>query len=444
MNYKKFLQNIPSAIRARFTVPMDEGYAAYEDTLNRLYVVCIGVFVTLSVLVFRILDPLFVFNENLNAVFIRWRLTEAGIGFVCAILLQIFFRQKYVVRIMSVLGILAMITLSGWFFAPLGGVTAPWIHGGSYAPFVTACMLISFPKRVFLTLLFPVAYFGAFFVFDPAYLDNPLIFVPLGWTLFGASLSIAIGSILRFLARRDFEQSIRITRHANELEQMNQSLEETIARRTGQLRRLVVVRDRETEKIRTQVARDLHDDLGQHLAALKLNLGLLKMDIDEELPVEDRIDGLQSVTSSIIDGVRKMIVGMQPDWIVQEGLVSGIRQMLQRLQQSTEAAICFEAGDQPLTFDLKQTVALYRVIGEACVNAVRHSQAKSISVVFETRDNFFVFRVKDDGCGFDPAAENEGVGLISMSERMERLGGKLEITSQVGQSSILGKLALFK
>lgn len=184
--------------------------------------------------------------------------------------------------------------------------------------------------------------------------------------------------------------------------------------------RLVISREEERRRIRN----DLHDGLGPTLSALQLQLGAVrklihqKPDEAEALIVEWR-DVLRQATTEI----RQLVYDLRPPLLDELGLVEAIRGL-----QRHESTLVLEvvAPDPMPKLSAALEVALYRIASEAVHNVVRHAQATRCVVQLQIEPDTLTMTIRDNGCGFSPAAA-AGVGFISMRERAAELGGTLTI-----------------
>ncbi len=190
------------------------------------------------------------------------------------------------------------------------------------------------------------------------------------------------------------------------------------------------------EEERRRIARELHDELGQALGGLALQIGSLDgLYATNPAQAIDRLTGIRELVSDITDRMYDIILDLRPTALDDLGLVVALRTFAERLL--SEAGISFKinsAGlDKRLPTELETT--LYRVGQEALNNVLKHSQANQVSVTLSQRDNLVEVEIADDGTGFEPEAiplmgnTSRGLGLLGMQERVSLWGGTLEILS---------------
>jgi signal transduction histidine kinase len=194
-------------------------------------------------------------------------------------------------------------------------------------------------------------------------------------------------------------------------------------------RRLVRIQEEE----RRAVARELHDEAGQALTALLIDLGMLEREVRPELA--DRVRRLKGVADGIMEGLHRLAVDLRPAALDRLGLVTALGQLAETTRGQTDARVELEAVRlEGRRFPGEVETTVYRVVQEALTNVVRHARARRVAIVVEPRGETLVAVVEDDGVGFDPeaAARSGRLGLFGMQERAEMLGGALAIESAPG------------
>jgi len=181
----------------------------------------------------------------------------------------------------------------------------------------------------------------------------------------------------------------------------------------------------EQEAERARIARELHDDINQQIAILSIELDRLRSD---ELSIHgaERLSRALETTQGLSTSVRDLSHRLHPAWLQLIGLVDGI-DSLRRDLSPPHLSIAFAHRNVPTAIDPDVALCLFRVAQEALGNAVRHSDARHISVELTGAPSSLVLTIADDGKGFDvESAQNGGLGLMSMRERVESVGGLLE------------------
>jgi signal transduction histidine kinase len=185
----------------------------------------------------------------------------------------------------------------------------------------------------------------------------------------------------------------------------------------------------EQEAERARIARELHDDISQQLAILSIELDRLRSDRSDELSIHsaERLSRARETTQGISTSVRDLSHRLHPARLQLIGLVGGLDH-LRRDLSPPHLSIAFAHHDVPTAIDPNIALCLFRVAQEALGNAIKHSDARHISVELTGAPSSVALTIIDDGKGFDvESVTNGGLGLVSMRERVESVGGLLEI-----------------
>lgn len=193
------------------------------------------------------------------------------------------------------------------------------------------------------------------------------------------------------------------------------------------------------EDERQRIARDLHDELGQQLTALQLELNSVGKLCPEDTELGRRIENLQGVAKEIDDGVDFLAWELRPAALDHFGLTTALTNYIQEWSVFSSVPAGFvSAGVKGNRFDNETEINLYRIVQEALNNVHKHAEAKRVEVVLKKQNGEIVLIVEDDGRGFDTGAKFDptgGLGLIGMRERASLIGGSLEIESSEGKGT---------
>ena len=196
------------------------------------------------------------------------------------------------------------------------------------------------------------------------------------------------------------------------------------------------------EEERKHISRDLHDDVGQSLTALKI--GLHRLLPIAGAPAVPLLTECIAMADAALERVRQLAHEMRPPQLDELGLEEALRWLVERQRGSTGLDIkCHFNGLLGRRFLPEQESAAYRITQEALSNAARHAEARSILVAVEANANLLRVTIRDDGKGFDPseaarrALRTSSLGLISMEERAKLAGGRLKVRSDNGQGTII-------
>ncbi|MBE9520418.1 MAG: PAS domain-containing protein, partial [Proteobacteria bacterium] len=201
-----------------------------------------------------------------------------------------------------------------------------------------------------------------------------------------------------------------------------------------QLRRLSGAIMASQEKERSAIARELHDELGQVLTALRMDAVWMQEHLKESDPeIAERALTMCSLIDKTIKDARSIAIRLRPGVLDDLGLVDALEWYMTDFENRSGIACIFEHGDTPELTDTIATAA-YRICQEAMTNVARYSGANRISVVLETKEDVLSLSVRDDGKGFDIESldESEGLGIAGMRERATLAGGSLDVISEPG------------
>lgn len=205
------------------------------------------------------------------------------------------------------------------------------------------------------------------------------------------------------------------------------------------------------EAERRLISRELHDELGQALTALKINLDLARRALSKDAPAKLRqsIHEAGSLAIQTLETARNMSLALHPAMLDDLGLLAALRWEIDRYEQRTGQVVQFEAELAGVELQAELEITIFRIIIEALTNAARHAQASEIRISLKLEKLQIMLKVEDNGVGFEvenwlnSPGERKSLGLISMRERAELLGGSLDIISNPGQgTTVQGKLPI--
>jgi PAS domain S-box-containing protein len=187
------------------------------------------------------------------------------------------------------------------------------------------------------------------------------------------------------------------------------------------------------EQERARIARELHDDIGQRLALLTVELELLQQsNPDLQVEVRNRIGELQKQTSEIAQDVQSLSHELHSSKLEYLGLTVAMKSLCREFGEQHKVEIDFQSHDLPSSVPQDISLCLFRVLQEALQNSAKHSGAGHVEVRLWGTSDEIDLTVQDSGMGFDSQAakESPGLGLISMQERIKLMKGRLSIESQ--------------
>jgi two-component system sensor histidine kinase UhpB len=190
------------------------------------------------------------------------------------------------------------------------------------------------------------------------------------------------------------------------------------------------------EKERTEIGRELHDNINQILVATRLFLDAAETD---ETIKDDMVRRSISNIDNAIEEVRKLSKSLvTPSSIEELGLQASIQDLVEAIQLTTPLNIQFHLNDGILeVLSIRQQIALYRIVQEQLNNIIRHAEARHVSINIEQQGNHMNLVIHDDGKGFSVDAKRKGIGLSNMQNRAELLNGRVNIQSGKGAGCTL-------
>ncbi|MDR3726555.1 MAG: PAS domain S-box protein [Terracidiphilus sp.] len=231
-----------------------------------------------------------------------------------------------------------------------------------------------------------------------------------------------------------FSEDITARKKAEEA--LLQSEKETLKRQ--QLQALAERLRQAREEERKMVARDLHDDIGQILTAIKMDMSWVMRHLS---PEEDKL--LSRLTRSIAlvnDGVyavRKICSGLRPGILDDLGLVAAIEWQMNEFASRTGISCQFTVPHGELHLDSDRTTAIFRIFQECLTNVARHAEAKSVRVSLYEQDENLMLVVEDDGKGFHESEIANSLGILGMKERAAACGGGVQVSSSTGNGTTI-------
>lgn len=231
-----------------------------------------------------------------------------------------------------------------------------------------------------------------------------------------------------------------------------ESLEHQVAERTAvaeqraqQLRQLTAQITQSEERERRRLAQVLHDHLLQMLAAVRLKTTLFR-----RRPLDDRqarlLGEIDDLLSESLSEARSITVELSPPVLYDGGLEAGLLWLARRLREKHELAVVLNMESEAGEIDQNLQILLFQAIRELLRNVVRHAKVASAEIAVTRWQEYVRVEVRDNGLGFDlrrleQQAERSGFGLFSIRERLEMIGGRMEIESEPGQGTRVVLLA---
>jgi signal transduction histidine kinase len=200
---------------------------------------------------------------------------------------------------------------------------------------------------------------------------------------------------------------------------------------------------REEEKI--QLAREIHDELGQILIAIKIDLGMMKQNVIKSIKKADaeniliNFENLFGLVDNTLNTTRKIMTDLRPEVLHLIGFVEAVKLYINNFKERYQISCLFENNTSALKLNSQQSVALYRILQESLTNIAKHSKATNVRIQLRFETGQLVMEVNDNGIGFKISPRNKpnSYGLLGMKERVYLLDGTLSISSQPGEGTTI-------
>ena len=217
--------------------------------------------------------------------------------------------------------------------------------------------------------------------------------------------------------------------------------EEKISKSRERLRNLSGRLQSLLEEERTRISREIHDELGQALTAMKLDLSLIRRKLlsDGLADQSAKVHEIELGATRIIRSVRKIATDLRPGILDELGVVAAIKWMAKNFQTRT-GIICKVAvqGADKIS-DTTRSTAIFRIVQEALTNVMRHAAASQVNVILERKDDTLLVEVRDNGIGIKEGRifDSKSLGLTGIRERVLLLGGEAVISGKPGEGTVV-------
>jgi PAS domain S-box-containing protein len=198
------------------------------------------------------------------------------------------------------------------------------------------------------------------------------------------------------------------------------------------------------ERERKRISMELHDELGQSLAVLKLQIRAIERGLgDDQQDLKEGCLELLLYLDGVIDDVRRLSRDLSPAILEDLGLQSALKYLINGVSKHYTVSYAFEVEDLDHLFPADAQIIIYRIFQECLTNISKHAGATEVSIAVKERDGLISLVLEDNGSGFDPTevsgrrATGRGLGLAALDERARMLGGTLKIRSQPGSGTRL-------
>lgn len=242
---------------------------------------------------------------------------------------------------------------------------------------------------------------------------------------------------IRFVPERDESGSvvgaIAIGHDISELKRRERELEQS-----RDLLRELVVRDVTTrENERKSIAREIHDELGQVVTALRLDIATLQFQFGDNEAMSVRCGNLLKLTDATIRTVRNIVLALRPS-VLEMGLVPALEWLVGDILKRNGIRCDLEVESECANMDEARLVGIFRIVQESLTNILRHADAREVAIQLKKQDEKLNLTIRDNGMGFDcSSVVGKSFGLVGIRERALMMGGWARIDSTPDQGTIV-------
>lgn len=257
----------------------------------------------------------------------------------------------------------------------------------------------------------------------------------------GVAITTALGLLAFYVYLRQTTALQRAAEREQEvLEAERARLEDLVRERTISLSELANHLQEAREDERAHLARELHDELGSLLTAAKLDVARLKSKINANAPdVAERLRHLIEMLNNGIALKRRIVENLRPSSLAHLGLTAAL-EILAREYAST-AGVEVETDLETVALPDATELTVYRMVQESLTNIGKYANARKITIAVHKYPSHVAVQIRDDGGGFDVAGISRSAhGLVGMRQRVEAAGGRLTVTSQRGQGTLVSAI----
>jgi len=220
---------------------------------------------------------------------------------------------------------------------------------------------------------------------------------------------------------------------SRDITESKRAQQELLASRT-QLRELSAYLESVREAERTRISRELHDELGQSLTALRLGLNLLESQGHGAHDWRTQVQMLKAIADSTVESVQRIAADLRPPMLDELGLIAAIEWLAESMAERGGMQCTLRLPATPCAFGRELSTAIFRITQESLTNACRHGRASHVLVVLCEEPALVRLRISDNGRGIEssPDRRYRSLGLLGMHERALMLGGRLTVQSEPG------------
>jgi signal transduction histidine kinase len=412
---------------ADYNKTMHDAFKVVADTQSRMLcrTVCVvGAIMTVALAPY---DLVLASHDVRAAATIGWmRAALIAIYVMFFVLLRLQERQRIDVRFLQVPALLATVA----FGAAVGRLAQEnnyWLFTLYMAPVMCGVVLVPLVERMVFAVLFTFMPLMGFAMSFEGRLSEQHLVHALGLFFMAAAFGVFAGNSFYKLFRDAFELRRALDEKRAELTRANTTLEARVEEQTDHLRQLAMGLDDVLETERRRMARELHDDLGQELTAMRFEVEALRFTVRDEGLIA-RVGRIAAAIERSHQSVRLILESLRPRILDEEGIEAAVRWLARQFRERTSLTCetTITLGEEP---DSHVGLAAFRMVQECLTNVARHAAATKVSVLVRGDTHEITVRVIDNGRGRPTEGASLRHGLVGMRERAIAVGGTLEITA---------------
>jgi signal transduction histidine kinase len=317
--------------------------------------------------------------------------------------------------------------------ASVGGPDVPNFHTLYLGVTASLPLPIILMRRTILTASMALSVGLGLFVFTPQHWESKYAGLAVSFLIATFVVTTAFGHSQYALLRSNFFQAAQLGAYGRELESR-------VAEATAELRRLLTNVETAREAERRHISRELHDELGQELSALRYSLGLTKIRYQSEPQgIAANLNDLENLLRRTAQTTRALVTDLRPRAIDDLGLGAAVDWLVERTEQRSGLTIRLKTSGELMNLSADVAIAAFRILQEALTNILRHAEASEVDIDIDVDETNVTLLVRDDGVGVQAARDkprlepSSGVGILGMRERIQALGGEFWMGEEAGR-----------
>lgn len=237
------------------------------------------------------------------------------------------------------------------------------------------------------------------------------------WLIFIGTASLSV--LLIFFYLLFIQYSRRKIEHLKQMNDLQFQFEQTLLKSQIEIQ----------EQTLQYISREIHDNIGQVLSLVSLNLNTI------EPSDKDKLDFTGGLVTKAIDDLRGLSKSLNPDRVQTIGLIQSIKTELDQLERTGRFKTNLQIEEAPGKISSEKTIILYRMIQEVLNNIIKHSQATEVVISIRNNGIEDIISISDNGSGFNTEGHSSGLGLNNLKQRASMINARLEITSKINEGT---------